>query len=80
MYLSPNYPAPVQSRGIGLFDSMDFTEWGFAEWVIVILGAYTAVNLFGDVRSGTRRIRKAAKSRSAKRERKARLQKQLAEL
>ena len=46
--------------GLGLFDSgMDWTQWGFAEWVTVAFGAYVAISLFSDIGRGVRGTRKA---------------------
>lgn len=52
-------------HGLGIFDSMDFTTWGVAEWGTVALGVYLVGSLFSDTRGLGRRIRKASRRRRA---------------
>jgi hypothetical protein len=53
--------------GLGLFDSMDFTTWGWQEWAIVIFAGYAIISLAMDTKSGVGRITKGARKRSSKR-------------
>ena len=58
-------------HGMGLFDSADFTTWGWGEWGIIAAGAYLVMSLVGDTTRAakttqaefTRRKRRAARSR-----------------
>lgn len=43
--------------GLGLFDSMDFTTWGWMEWGTVFVGVYFVGSLLGDIGSARRRVR-----------------------
>ena len=43
-------PCPVgltghRPKGLGLFDSMDFSTWGWGEWLAVGAGAYVLLKL-----------------------------------
>jgi hypothetical protein len=70
------YPQMVQAkglgcpcaggRGLGLFDSFDFTTWGWQEWLIVIFGVYAIGSLAMDTRSGVSRITKGARKRRSR--------------
>jgi len=53
------------TMGLGLFDSMDFTTWGVAEWGIVAVGAYLVLSLAGDVGRGTKRVKRSFRRRRA---------------
>ena len=53
-------------RGLGLFDSFDFTTWGWQEWLIVIFGVYAIGSLAMDTRSGVSRITKGARKRRSR--------------
>jgi hypothetical protein len=57
------YP-PLYARGLGLFDSMDFTTWGIAEWGIVAVGAYLILSLAGDVGRGRKKVKRALRKRT----------------
>lgn len=47
----------------GFFASgADFSQWGIAEWVTVLMGVYTGLSLIGDAK---RTARKAGKARKA---------------
>jgi hypothetical protein len=67
-------------RGLGFFDSMDFTTWGWQEWLSIAAAGYLGLKLIGDVGRGTGRVRRAVRSRQARRARKKRLQEELAGL
>ena len=64
--------------GLGLFDSMDFSTWGVAEWAVIAGGLYLAVKILGDVGRVKRKVTTYAKRRSARARRRAQLQKELA--
>lgn len=36
-------------RGMGLFDSADFTTWGWGEWATIGVGVYLVLSFAGDV-------------------------------
>lgn len=50
-------------RGMGLFDSMDFTTWGIGEWGVIGVGAYLILSLAGDVRTGGTAVKKYQRRR-----------------
>jgi hypothetical protein len=54
--LAPCSCTDCQRRGLGLFESMDFTTWGFGEWALVGLGAYM---IFATVSTTKQEFRKA---------------------
>ena len=70
-------------HGMGIFDSMDFTTWGWQEWGIIGVGLYFAVSIIGDIGKGSRKIsgyRSKGRTRKKKRaEIKARMAKLKAE-
>ena len=72
--------AGLGNYGMGLFDSLDPTTWGIAEWGALAAAGYLGLKLFGDVRRGTKTVRKASARRSAKRAKKKRLKEELASL
>lgn len=43
-------------KGIGLFDSMDFSTWGLGEWGMIAVGAYLVVSLMGDTKRAARSV------------------------
>ena len=59
-------PKPAK-RGMGLFDSADFTSWGIAEWGIILAGAYFVISLFNDMNRGVARVRGRRKKRTGRR-------------
>lgn len=67
-------------RGMGLFDSMDFTTWGWQEYLAIGAAAYFGLKLIGDIGRGASTVRKAARARSTRRARKQRLKEELAAL
>ena len=54
-------------QGLGLFDSMDFSTWGWTEWLVVLFGVYAVGSLAMDTRSGVGRITKGRRSRRSRR-------------
>lgn len=50
--------------GFGLFDSMDFTTWGWQEWGVVGLIAWGAVGILSDVKRARRKVRRASRRRA----------------
>lgn len=56
-----------RARGMGLFDSLDFTTWGWGEIGVILIGGYLIVNLLGDIGTGSRRARQYVKSSQRKR-------------
>ena len=50
-------------RGLGLFDSMDFTTWGPAEFAVIGVGAYLILSLAGDTRRAATSVRKSVRRR-----------------
>lgn len=50
-------------RGMGLFDSADWTTWGIAEWAIIAVGAYLVISLFNDIGSGVQTVKRARRRR-----------------
>jgi hypothetical protein len=67
-------------RGVGLFDSLDFSTWGIMEWGAVALGAYLLLSLWGDVGRTARRVRTSSSKRKRKAERRRELKEELATL
>ena len=67
-------------RGMGLFDSLDFTTWGWGEWVALAAGAYFGTKLIGDIGKGARTVRKRVARRSLARAKRQRLKEELASL
>lgn len=66
--------------GMGLFDSLDPTTWGIAEWGALIAAGYLGLKLFGDVGKGVKRVRRAGAKRSLRAAKKKRLKEELASL
>jgi hypothetical protein len=66
--------------GMGLFDSMDFTQWGVGEWAVVVLGVYVIGSILGDAGRGKQRVRKAIRKRSYSAKRRRKLQEELSSL
>jgi len=64
-------------RGLGLFDSMDFTTWGWSEWGMVAGGLYLLGSVLGDVGRTKRKISKTVRARQSKAARRAQLQREL---
>ena len=63
--------------GLGLFDSMDFSTWGFSEWAIAAVGAYLVISLVGDVGRGSRAVRKYSRKKASTARRRKELQDEL---
>lgn len=61
------------SIGLGLFDSTDFQDWGFAEWFVVAAAGYFLFSLF----QGTRRVAAGARSAFSKGRRRAQRRREL---
>lgn len=72
--------AGLGDAGMGLFDSLDFSTWGWQEWLSLASAAYFGVKLFGDIGKGARTVRRAASRRSLARAGKKRLKEELAAL
>lgn len=68
-----------QSRGMGLFDSMSPTSWGWSEWILVAIGLYAIGSLFFQTRRGVRTVRRTVKGRK-RRKTAARVKKLQAEI
>ncbi len=65
-----------ESKGMGIFSSMDFTEWGWAEWGSVIAGAFVLMSTVSTAHRGARAIA----SIPGKRRRKKATQRRLEEM
>jgi hypothetical protein len=63
--------------GIGLFDSTDFTQWGFAEWGTIAVGAYLVISIFSDMGKASKTIKRGYSRRRSRSQRRERLQKEL---
>lgn len=48
-------------HGMGLFDSADFTTWGWGEWAIIGAGAYFVLSLAGDTSRAVKKTRRVSK-------------------
>ena len=75
------------SKGLGIFDSMDFTTWGIPEWGLVVLGVFAVGSMFSttkrgvqSVRSSGRRRKSGAKKRRDLEYRRAKVDRDLADL
>lgn len=66
--------------GMGLFDSADWTTWGWGEWATIGVGLYFGMKLIGDVSKGAKSVRKTVRRRRGARQRKKELQEELAGL
>jgi hypothetical protein len=75
---SPGYPAGP--GGLGLFDSMDMTSWGAGEWLVVGVGGYLAISIFGDLLKGGRAVRKTVRRRRSTSRKREQLKEELAGL
>jgi hypothetical protein len=51
---------------MGIFDSSDFTTWGWPEWGIIGAGLYLVLSVIGDVGQTSKRIRRASRRRRRK--------------
>lgn len=49
--------------GLGLFDSMDPTAWGWQEWAIVGVGGYMLTSMLFTGRRAARQVRESVSSR-----------------
>ena len=56
------------SKGMGLFDSMDMSTWGWGEWGAIAVGVYLLVNVVGDVKVAGKKLRSAKSRVRARRE------------
>jgi hypothetical protein len=70
---------PRMMRGLGLFDSTDFQDWGIAEWFVLLAAAYTLFSLFRGTRRAAGRVRSTFSKRRRKSERRRDLKRQLTE-
>jgi hypothetical protein len=70
-------PAPKKSCGMGMFDSADWTTWGFAEWVTIALGAYLVWKLMSDVSAGATKVKRTVRKRRSRRSKKEALLEEL---
>jgi len=53
-----------ENLGLGLFDSgMDFTGWGWQEWLVVGLGGYVLVSMFFTTKRAARQVREGVRKR-----------------
>jgi hypothetical protein len=43
-------------RGLGLFDSTDYTTWGWMEWSVVAVGAFMIISTLRSLGRGGRRV------------------------
>lgn len=68
------------SHGVGLFDTMDVTQWGAGEWIAALVGGYLFMSVVGDLGKGARTVRKTVGRRKSAQRRKEQLQKELASL
>lgn len=69
--------ASCRSGGLGLFDSTDFSTWGFGEYLVIAAGLYVGVKLLGDLGRAKKTVRRYRKGRSAKAARRAQLERDL---
>jgi len=67
-----------ENRGLGIFDSMDYTTWGWGEWGVIGVLAYTLLSFAGDTRRGYGRVRKVVRKRRRVARKKAALKEELA--
>jgi hypothetical protein len=67
-------------HGMGLFDSMDFTTWGWQEWGIIGAGAYLVMSIIGDIGKGSRRVSGYRSKSRKRRQRRSELKQKMAEL
>ncbi len=49
--------------GLGLFDSMDFSTWGWMEWGAVLLGGYVLVSVLSTTKRGYGRVKRGFSKR-----------------
>ena len=66
--------------GLGLFDSSDFNDWGFAEWATVAVVAWGLISMFTTTKRGVSKLSGTVRKSRARSKRKAKLKKELAEL
>jgi hypothetical protein len=72
-------PKPAK-RGMGLFDSGDWTAWGWGEWLTLAAGAYFLIKLVGDVGAGAGTVRRKVRRRKARQRKRDSLLKELGEI
>lgn len=63
--------SPSPRWGMGIFDSTDFTTWGWQEWGIIAIGAYALFSMFSTSRRAQRSISGSLESRRRKKRKKA---------
>jgi hypothetical protein len=54
-------------RGVGLFDSLDFSTWGIMEWGTIAVGAYLLLSLWSDVGRAAKTVRRTVRRRKRRR-------------
>ena len=82
-FLAPRGMGGARGRGVqglGLFDSMDFTTWGFPEWLTVGAVLYFGSKLFSDAQKVSRKVRGVRSRRARVRARKAKLKEEMESL
>jgi hypothetical protein len=72
-----NPAAPKKSCGMGMFESMDFSTWGFAEWAAIAVGAYLVWKLMSDVSGAATKVKRTVRKRRSLAAKKEKLQEEL---
>ena len=68
-----------RTRGLGLFDSMDFTTWGVGEWAVIGLGLFVLYSVFSTTKRGVKSAGRKIRSRATRKRRKEQLRRRIAE-
>ena len=48
-------------HGMGIFDTADFTQWGWGEWLTIGAGVYFVLSLAGDTSRAVKTTHRASK-------------------
>ena len=53
----------------GLFTSNDFSQWGWGEWAVLVVGAWGALRILGDIRGAGKTVTSGYRKRQRRRKR-----------
>jgi hypothetical protein len=67
-------------HGMGIFDTTDFSQWGWQEWGIILVGGYFVLSLIGDIGAGSRKISSYRSKGRTRRKKRAEIKARMAKL
>ena len=69
--------ATPAKRGMGLFDSADWTTWGWGEWLTIAAGAYFLWKIMSDVGKGASKVKRTVRRRRSRAARRKKLEEEM---